>query len=178
MVLDYGIDVNTLDYDLEEPPIYLAARLKFREVVEILCDKKLNEIDFDCFQNNRGKTARDLILKYRLYKDLPSANKCLHHHLYNYIRHKNTRAFINQYLHKQKNLSNDKKCSFLIRAAQMGADQIVEYMLQETECCVNEYINLLEISCKKGMYNIYDFIIESVISHVISDKVCKINRCG
>lgn len=161
LLLDNDVDVNTFDFDTGEPPIYIAAKLKFPEVIKVICDKKAQEVDFDYYVDSKGKTARNLINKYNLYEGtLPNQNVLAYNILYLYLKEKDTSQYIDTYKNYKQDLSNDKKAAFLLRAVQLGCEEIVEYMIQDTMSVFQDYLNLLEIACRKGYYKVVQTLFE------------------
>lgn len=164
MLLDKNIEINMLDYDTGEPPIYLAAKYRSKEMVQLLCkyndQKEGSLIDFDYFTDRNGKCARNLIIKYKLYDgSLPTTKQCLYHSLYKHLKDKNASEFIKQYREDERNMTDDKKCSFLFRAVQLGSEEIVEYMLEETEDIFDDYETLLRMACGKGYHRVVETLL-------------------
>lgn len=163
LLIDSGVDVNTLDYDTGAPPIYLAAKMGFKDVVTLILTKRSYDVDLDYYEDEDGKTARMLINKYNLYEEtMPSKNGNGYHLLYKFMKERDINEFINKYKLYKEEMSDDKKCSFLLRSVKLGAEEIVEYLINETESIYNDYITLLEMAYKKGYYKVIEALFEEV----------------
>lgn len=160
LLINEGVDVNMFDYEWAQPPIYLAAKLKFKPVIELFCRKKVYEIDFDFFLDSRGRTARYLIYKWNLYQGvLPKKFALSDYLIYKTLFEHDTAQFISEYRSCKAGMSNAKKISFLFRALNSGNEEIFEYLLRDIQRNFTDYEILLSIASTRGFYKIVHILV-------------------
>lgn len=162
LLLQY-VDVNTLDVDTGATPIYLAAKFKSELIVNALLDDNLTEIDLDYYVDKDNETARNLIIKNKFYDDHLPKN-CNYHLLYQFILEKHTRSFIDEYCKTKEDedsIKDSKKKSFLLRAVHQGADEIVSYMVNETENILDDFQDILRTACSRGFHHIVQILLNN-----------------
>lgn len=71
------------------------------------------------------------------------------------MKDKNTSEFIKEF--KEETLTDDEKSGFLLRSVQVGAEEIVEYLINDIH--FDDYASLLRMACLKGkkIKNLYYF---------------------
>lgn len=181
LLINKGLDVNMFDYEWAQPPIYIAAKYKLKTVVELFCRKKVFEIDFDFFLDNRGRNARYLIYKYNLYQGiLPKRNALTNFHIYNAIFRHDTTSFITEYKNCKKELTPEKKISILFRVLNSGNEEIFEYFLNDIKKIFTDYEELLGIACNRGFYKIVRILVNGYSHelHYDLEFLKKIIHCG
>lgn len=124
-----------------------------------MIDNYYNIIDLDYFVDEKGRTARNLILRYKLYDgELPKRTQCIHHELFEALLYSKTYDFIEKYS-QNKSLSSVDRIALLYRALCFGEHEIFDHLLGD----ITETLSLsvfVEAACLKGFYKIADRLLD------------------
>lgn len=145
---------------VSQSTIYRAAYLKNKKIVQFLIDNYYDQIDIDYFLDQEKQSARNLILRYRLYEGkLPEKTKCAYHKLYKALMTLNITEFIELY-NEEKTMPLEVKIILLQRALCFGATEIFEYLLLQVKDLIS-FSGFVEAACLRGFYKIVDCLLHT-----------------
>lgn len=175
-----GVFINCFAFKTGEPAIYLAAKYKLVDAVNLFLNRFYDVLDIDCYIDSNNKSARNLILKYKLYSHrLPSPTQNPYHYLFQTIFDHKVSMFMEYYRALEPSLSYHTKVMLLFRALNHGSSECFEFLLEEVSHRFQNYISVLEVACTKGYYKTVDSLLENTdINYGISlvKRIVSINK--
>lgn len=184
LLLENDIEINVPDTQSGWTAIYAAAKYNFRTIVQLLLDKKWEEINLDDFKDRKGKSARDLIVENQLYSGvlpefIDENSNITVHTLYKNIRLHQTSEFYENFERIHNTLNTKSTYTLLHMAVDRNSCDLVEYLLDRGIDCNDFDVekNPLLLACKRGYHKIIKlFRIQNPNSKLVSECLMEVTK--
>ncbi|GLV46198.1 no mechanoreceptor potential C [Carabus blaptoides fortunei] len=184
LLLENDIEINVPVSLSGWTAIYTAAKYNFKAIIELLLDKKREEINLDDFKDRKGKSARNLILENKLYNSvlpefIDENSNITVHTLYKNIRQHQTSEFCENFERIHNNLHADNRYTLLYMAVDRNSRDLVEYLLDRGINCNDFDVenNPLLLACKRGYHKIIRlFRIQNPNSKLVSKCLMEVTK--